>query len=91
MRRIPNPWVLVPVLAAALGSAVVGFQVTRVSCSPGTCTASALGIGLLSAILAAAGVGTVVVLAIRSFAEWRALQERDETAPPPEDPGPPTC
>ncbi|NQV05883.1 hypothetical protein HQ535_04985 [bacterium] len=91
MRRLPNPWVLIPVAVAGIGSAIIGFQVTRVSCAPDTCTGAAVGIGLLAAILAVGGVGTVVVLAIRSFAEWRQLQARGGPPPPPVDPGPPTC
>ena len=93
MRRIPNPWVLIPVTVAGVGAAVIGYQVTRVSCAPGSCTGAAIGIAITSALVAIAGVGTLAVLAIRSFAEWREIQARGpRSAPPPdEDPGPPTC
>jgi hypothetical protein len=91
--RAPNPWIAVPVLAATVAGAVIGFQVTRVSCAPETCIPSAIGIGLLSAIAAFFGVGTVVVLAVRSIAEWREQEARG--GPPPPDPDeehrPPTC
>ena len=89
--KMPNPWIAIPVALATVTGAVIGFQVTTVSCAPEGCFPSALGIGLASAIAAFFGVGTVVVLAIRSIAEWREQQERGGPPPPPEDPGPPTC
>ncbi|MCB2222965.1 MAG: hypothetical protein KQH83_02225 [Actinobacteria bacterium] len=89
MRRL-NPWIAVPVLIATVAGGVIGFQVTRVSCSGG-CLWAAAAVGLLSAIAALVGVGTVLVLADRSVAEWREQQARGGPPPPPEDPGPPTC
>ncbi|MBU1226309.1 MAG: hypothetical protein KJ698_03715 [Actinobacteria bacterium] len=89
--RAPNPWIAVPVLVATIGGAVIGFQVTRVSCAPGSCLPSAIGIGLLAAAAALVGVGTVMVLAMRSIAEWREQQERGGPPPSPGEPGPPTC
>ena len=86
--RLPNPWITIPVLLATAAGGIVGFQVTRVSCAPGSCTGSAVGIGLLSALVALAGVGTVVVLAARSVAEWREAGARPKL--PPEEAGPPT-
>jgi hypothetical protein len=85
----PNPWIAVPVVIATVTGAVVGFQITRVSCAPGSCLPAAAGIALLSALAAFAGVGTVVVLAVRSIAEWR--EHGEPGGPPEEDPGPPTC
>jgi hypothetical protein len=87
----PNPWIAVPVLVATLTGAVVGFQITRVSCAPGSCMPAAVGIGLLSAAAAFFGVGTVLVLAVRSIAEWRRQQEEGGPPPPADEPGPPTC
>jgi hypothetical protein len=91
--RLPNPWVAVPVLLATVIGGVVGFQITRVSCAPDTCTGAAIWIGVVSALVALAGVGTVVVLAVRSIAEWREVEARGGPAasPPDREPGPPTC
>lgn len=91
MMRRPNPWVAVPVVVATLIGGVVGFQITRVSCAPDTCTGAALGVGIIAALVACLGVGTVVVLAVRSIAEWREIQARGAAPPPDEEPGPPTC
>jgi hypothetical protein len=90
---MPNPWIAVPVLIATVAGAVIGFQLTTVSCAPEACTGSAVGIGLLSAAAAFFGVGTVVVLAVRSIAEWREQAARGGPTPPDpdEEPGPPTC
>ncbi len=90
MKR-PNPWIALPVLIATVAGAVIGFQVTRVSCAPDGCLPSAVIIGLISALVAFFGVGTVMVLAVRSIAEWREQQARGGPQPPVEDPGPPTC
>jgi hypothetical protein len=91
MRGI-NPWVLFPVLAATVAGGVIGALVTQVSCAPGSCLAAAVGIGVLSAAAAFAGVGVVMVLALRSVAEWRASEAAGRTPPPDGgEPGPPTC
>lgn len=89
--RLPNPWVVVPSLLATVVGGVVGYQVTRVSCAPDGCAGAAIGIGILSALVALLGVGTVVVLAVRSIDEWRELQEREEISAPEREAGPPTC
>ncbi len=90
--RPPNPWVAIPVLGATIAGAVVGFQVTRVSCAPESCLGAAAGIAILSALVAFFGVGTVVVLAVRSLAEWREMEEgRGGFEDSPDEPGPPTC
>jgi hypothetical protein len=89
MRRRPSPWFALPVVVAAITGGVVGGLVTQVSCAPNSCTAAAVGIGLLSALVSLVGVGVVVILAMRSIAEWResppAVSEESE------DRGPPTC
>lgn len=92
-RRTPSLWVTLPVVLGTVAGGLVGYLVTEVSCSPGSCTPAAVGIGLLSAVAAFFGIGTVVVLALRSIAEWRALAERGEGPPSLDDgdPGPPTC
>jgi hypothetical protein len=90
MKR-PNPWIALPVLVATIAGAVIGFQVTRVSCAPAGCLPTASIVGLVSALAAFFGVGTVMVLAVRSIAEWREQQERGGPPPRVDDPGPPTC
>jgi hypothetical protein len=35
--------------------------------------------GLLGAVLGAAGVGVVAVLALRAMGEWRTVQHRDDS------------
>jgi hypothetical protein len=89
--RFPSAWVTVPVLGGTVAGGVVGYLITQVSCAPGSCTVAAVGIGLVSAAAAFFGIGTVLVLALRSLAEWRELQARGGPAPSEEDPGPPTC
>ncbi|HSG78670.1 MAG TPA: hypothetical protein VLD62_03745 [Acidimicrobiia bacterium] len=88
MRRLPNPWVMIPVVLAALAGGVVGGLVTEVSCRPGSCIPLSVGLGLVSAVAAAAGTITIVVLAVRSVAEWREYGPPEESS---EDSGPPTC
>ncbi len=94
MRRLPNPWFLLPVLGAAALGALLGREVARVTCSfgadavetgrqgcPGFEVVAAIG----GAIVAAVGVAVVVTLAIRSLAEWRetrAAEAESETSEP---------
>jgi len=92
--RLPNPWVTIPVLLATIAGGAVGYLVTEASCA-GRCTLPALLIGAGVAIGVAAGVGTVVVLAVRSMREWREFQDREISVyqDPAEggEPQPPTC
>jgi hypothetical protein len=87
-----NPWVVIPVALATVAGGVVGALVTQVSCAPESCVPASIGIGLASAAAAFFGVGVVVVLAVRSMAEWREA-ERTGRRPPsePGESGPPTC
>jgi len=89
--RWPNPWIAVPALLATVAGAVIGFQVTRVSCAPGSCLPAAAGIGAAAALMALFGVGAVMILAVRSIAEWREQQERGDPPRPTETTEPPTC
>lgn len=86
-RWLPNPWVAVPVLVAAVAAFLIGRRVAAVGCDSG-CLGLELTVGIISAVIAAAGVLVVVVLALRSLAEWGQDQAPE---PPDEPPGPPTC
>jgi hypothetical protein len=88
--RLPNPWVAIPVVLGLVGGGVIGGVITQLSCAPGSCLGAAVGIGVVSALVVAAGIGVVVVLALRSIAEWRDTTDIS-ASPPPRDPSPPTC
>lgn len=92
MRRLPNPWIAVPIAVAALTGGFVGFFVTDASCAPTSCAASAVLVAIGVALAAAAGVGVVVVLALKSLSEWKEHSEREIlTTADADPPGPPTC
>lgn len=87
--KLPNPWVAIPVLVAAVTGGVVGYLVTEASCA-GRCTVPAVLVALGVTVGAAVGVGTVVVLAVRSMREWREFQDREITVVEEAEPPPPT-
>lgn len=63
----------VPVALAALIGGFIGGTVTRVGCLDGPCSSlSVLMVSVVSGLVAATGVGIVVVLADRSLREWRS-------------------
>ena len=67
----------VPVGLAALIGGFIGGTVARVGCLDSSCdTLSVLLVAAVSAVVAATGVGIVVVLADRSLREWRS-ESRD--------------
>lgn len=71
---------VVPVLVAGVVGGFIGWTVTRVGCSDAACSAvGSLAIGVVSGLVAAAGVGVVVVLADRSLREWQEWQRSDGT------------
>ena len=88
--RAPNPWIVLPVLIGTVAGGVIGALVTSESCAPGDCLGATIGIGLLSAVVGFFGVGVLVVLAVRSLAEWREQEARGGPPPRGED-EPPTC
>lgn len=89
MRRYPNPWVFGPATVGMIIGAWLGYFIAELS---GAGTALAVVAAAVSGIAAAVGVGTVAVLAIRSFDEWRIAAEGGLPAPevgcevPPSDP-----
>ena len=90
MARLRLSFVL-PVLASGLAGGFIGWIVTRVGCLGSACSpVTNLLIGLVSGLVAAAGVGIVVVLADRSLREWREWTEGGaggDSAPPDETTG----
>jgi hypothetical protein len=89
-RRLPNPWVAVPVILAAAVGWFVGSSVARVSCGTKSCTGDEILWGTVGALVGFAGVLVVSVLVVRSLAEWAALSA-EEKRRREEDRGPPTC
>ncbi len=65
-----------PVVGAGLVGGFIGWTVTAVGCADTSCS-PIMGpvIALASGLVAAAGVGVVVVLADRSLREWRDNQQ----------------
>lgn len=90
MRRYPNPWVAVPVLFAAVVGWWVGTRFAGVGCDGGGCAGAEIAGGLIGALIGAGGVLVVVVLAVRSLAEWAALSDYEQQRRQKKD-GPPKC
>ena len=67
----------VAILLGGLCGGLIGYGFTDLQCTDG-CTGLASGMGLLGAVLGAAGVGVVAVLALRAMGEWRTVQHRDD-------------
>ena len=70
--------------AAGLGALIgglLGWSVTLVGCRPDTCYVSAGLVALLSAAVAAVGVGLVMILVDRSLEEWRAAEQAGHEPP----------
>lgn len=82
-RRLPNPWILIPVLVGAVIGGIIGWSVTTVSCRPEGCGLVAALVGVGSALVTAAGVLVVAVLVIRSLSEWQEASRRGEEPPGP--------
>lgn len=82
-RRLPNPWVLIPVLLGAVIGGVIGWSVTTVSCRPQGCVPAAVLVGIGSGLVTAIGVLVVAVLVLRSLNEWQQAVRRGEEPPGP--------
>ena len=77
MRRTPNPWIAVPVVVATVLGWLIGGAVARVGCTDG-CVTSELLFSFVGAAVGFAGTLVVAVLAMRSLAEWHALNRDDQ-------------
>lgn len=64
------------ILLGGLFGGLIGYGFTDLQCTDG-CPTLAGGMGLLGAVIGAAGVGVVAVLALRAMGEWRTVQHRD--------------
>jgi hypothetical protein len=67
----------VAILVGGLCGGLIGYGFTDLQCT-GDCTVLAGTIGLLGAVIGAAGVGVVAVLALRAMGEWRTVAHRDD-------------
>ncbi len=65
------------ILLGGLFGGLIGYGFTDLQCTDG-CTTAAAGVGVLGAVIGAAGVGVVAVLALRAMGEWREVQVRDD-------------
>lgn len=73
---------VIPVVLAGLIGGFIGRTVAQVGCHEAACNALTVPLVMLaSGLVAATGVGIVVVLADRSLREWHA-----ENRPPPSSP-----
>jgi len=66
------------ILLGGLFGGLIGYGFTDLQCTDSCATWSA-GIGVVGAIIGAAGVGVVAILALRAMGEWRTIQVRDDT------------
>ena len=82
-RRLPNPWVLIPVLLGSVIGGVIGWSVTTVNCGPEGCVTAAVLVGVGSALVTAIGVLVVAVLVLRSLNEWQQAVRRGQEPPGP--------
>ncbi len=71
MRRYPNPWFAIPTLIGTLIGAGLGWSVTTATCGQQACYGWATVAAIVSGLIGMVGVGTVVVLAIRSTEEFQ--------------------
>ncbi|MDH3259722.1 MAG: hypothetical protein OEM81_13070 [Acidimicrobiia bacterium] len=82
-RRLPNPWVLIPVALGFVIGGFIGWSVTTVSCRPDGCVTAASLVGAGAALSTAVGVLVVAVLVLRSLNEWQQAVRRGEEPPGP--------
>jgi len=69
----PRVLAVVAIVVAGLCGGLIGYAFTDLQCDDG-CPALAGGVGVLGAVIAAAGVAVVAVLTLRAMAEWQASE-----------------
>jgi hypothetical protein len=74
-RRFPSPWVTIPTLLGGILGGSLGFSLTRILCTSGTCLTSSIATGVLGSLVAAGGFATVAILALRSIQEWQGTKD----------------
>ena len=89
-RRLPNPWVAIPVLVSTAVGWFVGSRVAGISCGADGCVGQEIVWGAVGALVGFVGTLVVAVLAVRSLAEWAALTEAEREQRSTRD-EPPTC
>ncbi len=79
-----NPWFAIPVIAAGIAGALIGHNIAKVACAPvepdAVCDpgSSAVVLAIGGAVVSMIGVGVVIVLVIRSLAEWRETSRKSD-------------
>lgn len=76
-------WINALALVGGAIGGTLGWAVTQVACRPGSCAVSAALVALVSGVVAAAGVGLVMILVSRSLDEWRASAAAGVEPPDP--------
>ena len=61
------------ILVGGICGGLIGYGFTDLTCT-GECGALAGGVGVLGAVIGAAGVGVVAILALRAMGEWKPRQ-----------------
>ena len=74
--RAARAFAFLAILIGGAAGGAIGWAVTDISCQPGGCAAASGTVGLVSAVIAAAGVGVIAVLVLRAMGEWSADQRR---------------
>lgn len=77
MRRVPNPWILIPSVTLGVLAGALGWVVTDASCRQGggdPCNGWAAFVAAAAFVAVVVGVALVLVLVYRSLAEWRDAQ-----------------
>lgn len=74
-------WTLGATVLGGVIGGLLGWSVTLIGCRPDTCYVSAGVVALIAAGVAAAGVGLVMVLVVRSLEEWRAAEAEGRQQP----------
>jgi hypothetical protein len=83
MKRPTSLWVRISIILGFATGGFIGWMVTAISCQPGSCVGASAGVGVVSGIVTALGVGVVTTLAVRSLAEWNVATDAGLDPPAP--------